>query len=326
MYILGIETSCDETSCAILKNFNVLSNITISSLKEHKKYGGIVPEIASRYHVKNIDKVLDIAIKKAKISLYDIKLVAVSYTPGLIGALAVGVSFAKAIAFSLNIPFIGINHLYAHLFAPFLNLKHRIDFPFLGVVVSGGHTQIYYVKDFDCIETIGQTLDDACGEVFDKVARAFNLGYPGGPIIDRLFNKNYKNSFQFKCGRRGFNLSFSGLKTAVIYKKLELERKRLLNKETKIKLISSFQETVVRTLVNTIKEAADRYGLLQVVCGGGVFANSYLRKSLKIKNKRIFLSPIEYATDNAATVAGLGFYLYNKKGIKSDYNSEPKAG
>ncbi|MCM8786816.1 MAG: tRNA (adenosine(37)-N6)-threonylcarbamoyltransferase complex transferase subunit TsaD [Candidatus Omnitrophica bacterium] len=325
MYILGVETSCDETSCAILKNFNVLSSITISSLKEHKKYGGIVPEIASRYHIKNIDKVLDIAIKEARIRLCDIGLIAVTYTPGLIGALAVGVSFAKALAFSLNRPFIGVNHLYAHLFAPFLNLKSRIDFPFLGVVVSGGHTKIYYVKDFDCIETVGQTLDDACGEVFDKVAREFGIGYPGGPIIDRLFNKNYKSSFQFKCGKKNFNLSFSGLKTAVIYKKLELEKKHLLDKKTKIKLISSFQETVVCTLVNTIKEAASRYGVLKIVCGGGVFANSYLRKSLRIKNKMVLLSPIEYATDNAATVAGLGFYLYNNKGIRSYYNLEPKA-
>ena len=208
MYTLGIETSCDETSCAILKNYKVLSNITISSLSEHKKYGGVVPEIATRAHLKNIDKVLQFALKKAKISLKKIDLIAVTYRPGLIGALVVGLNFAKALAFSLDKPFIGVNHLHAHLFAPFLDYKEKLCFPFLGLIVSGGHTEIYYVHDFNKIEIVGRTCDDACGEAFDKVAKAYGLGYPGGPVIDRIFNYKYKDNFKFKCGRSRFDLSF----------------------------------------------------------------------------------------------------------------------
>jgi N6-L-threonylcarbamoyladenine synthase len=325
MYTLGIETSCDETSCAVLKNYKVLSNITLSSLREHAKYGGVVPEIATRAHLKNIDKVLSLALRKAHISLKEISLVSVTYKPGLMGALVVGLNFAKALALALNKPFIGVNHLYAHLFAPFLNSHEKLQFPFLGVVVSGGHTELYQVDDFNQITILGQTRDDACGEVYDKIAKAYNLGYPGGPAIDRMFSRHRKNDFKFKCGRIGFDLSFSGIKTALIYKKIELEKSQGLSTNTKVGLVSSFQYAVVEVLVATILEACLKYGLKNVVCGGGVVANSYLRQRLKeSQSKKInfLISPLELTCDNAAIVAGLGFYLYNKKGLKSNINLE----
>jgi len=319
MYTLGIETSCDETSCAILKDYQVLSNVTLSSLKEHKKYGGVVPEIATRAHLKNIDKVLAAASKEAGISLKRLGLIAVTYKPGLVGALVVGLNFAKALSLALAKPFIGVNHLHAHLFAPFLNYPKRLKFPFLGVVISGGHTEIYRVDDFDKIKILGQTRDDACGEVFDKVAKAYNLGYPGGPIIDRLFKAKYKNDFNFKCGKIGFDLSFSGIKTALIYKKNEIEKRGLFNSRVKRKLVSSFQYVALETIISTILEAKDKFRMKRVVCGGGVVANKYLRKRLREEERRgikVFLAPFEYSGDNAAIVAGLGFYLYNIKGKK----------
>ena len=328
MYTLGIETSCDETSCAVLKDYNVLSNVTISSLNEHKKYGGVVPEIATRAHLKNIDKVFLEALKVSKVSLKDISLIAATYKPGLMGSLVVGVNFAKALALSLNRPFLGINHLHAHIFAPFLNRKEKLEFPLLGFIVSGGHTEIYYVSDFDKIKLLGQTDDDACGEVFDKIAKAYGLGYPGGPVIDRLFETKYKDAFTFKCGRRGLNLSFSGIKTALIYKKIELEKKTRLSRLTKIKLVSSFQYSAVETLISAILDAHKQYKIKKIACGGGVVANRYLRSRLKeseTRDLRFLIPPIEYTSDNAAIVAGLGFYLYNKKGIKSNINLEAEA-
>lgn len=320
MYTLGIETSCDETSCAILKNYKVLSNVTLSSLKEHKKYGGVVPEIATRAHLRNIDKVLAVSQERAGVSLAKINLISVACKPGLIGALVVGVNFAKALAVALKKPFIGINHLHAHIFAPFLNYYKRIFFPFLGVVISGGHTEIYRVDDFDNMKVIGKTRDDACGEAFDKIAKAYDLGYPGGPVIDGLFDNKYQHDFDFKCGRIGFDLSFSGIKTALIYKKIEMENKGMFDLKMKTRLVSSFQYAALETVINTVSEAAKEFKLNRVVCGGGVVANRYLRKRLKDKEKegiKFFIPPVEYTGDNAAIVAGLGFYLYNKKGLMS---------
>lgn len=328
MYTLGIETSCDETSCAILKNYRVLSNITLSSLKEHKKYGGVVPEIATRAHLRNINRVLAAAERQAGMPLEKIGLISAIYKPGLIGALVVGVNFAKALSLALKKPFIGVNHLHAHLFAPFLNYSKKITFPFLGVVVSGGHTEIYRVDDFDKIKILGRTRDDACGEAFDKVAKAYNLGYPGGPAIDKLFNPEYKNDFSFKCGRIGLDLSFSGIKTALIYKKMEMEKKGIFDLTMKIKLISSFQFAVLETIINTILDAVEKSKINKVVCGGGVIANRYLRRRLKEEERggiKFFISPREYAGDNAAMAAGLGFYLHNKKNIESNINLKAEA-
>ncbi len=328
MYTLGIETSCDETSCAILRNYRVLSNITISSLKEHKKYGGVVPEIAVRAHLNNIDRVLSLATSKSKVSLNKISLISVTQSPGLIGALIVGVNFAKGLSLALGKPFLGVNHLHAHLFGVFLNQAEKIKFPFLGVIVSGGHTEIYKVDDFDKIKILGQTRDDACGEVFDKVAKAYGFGYPGGPIIDKLFEPKYKQAFKFNCGKIGLDLSFSGIKTALIYKKNEIQKKNLFNRKVKKKLLSSFQYSCVDTIIETIEEAANKYKIKTIVCGGGVVANNYFRERLKkLENQGLnpLVSPKSFAGDNAAIVAGLGFYLYNKKGKQSRIDLESKA-
>ena len=329
MYTLGIETSCDETSAAVLKNFKVLSNVTISSLREHKKYGGVVPEIATRAHQENIDKVVTESLKQAKVPLEKIDLISVTAQPGLIGALVVGINFAKALSLALKKPFIGIDHLHAHLFAPFLNNKTKFDFPFLGLVVSGGHTEIYRVDDFNKIKILGATRDDACGEVYDKIARSFGLGYPGGPIIDKLFDERHADDFSFKCGRIGYDLSFSGIKTALIYKNMELEKKQKVGPRLKKQLVSSFQKTVVEAIVQTVIDAAKNEKIDKVICGGGVIANSYLRQKLQMAQKfhkiKLFLAPREYTTDNAAIVAGLGFYLYNRKGLKSPFTMQARA-
>ncbi|MDD5069200.1 MAG: tRNA (adenosine(37)-N6)-threonylcarbamoyltransferase complex transferase subunit TsaD [Candidatus Omnitrophica bacterium] len=314
MYTLGIETSCDETSCAILKKRKVLSNSTISSLKEHVPFGGVIPEIATRAHLKNIDKVVTFALAESGVPLSKVGLIAATNEPGLIGALLVGLNFAKGLSLSLSKPFIAVNHLQAHLFAPFLNDFKAIPFPFLGVVVSGGHTQIYRVNSFSDLKIIGTTRDDACGEVYDKIARNLNLGYPGGPVIDRLFDESLSESYAFKCGRIGLDLSFSGIKTAVVYKKMELQKQGFISKRTKIKLISSFQRSAIGALVDAVEESTERTGIKTLVFGGGVVANSYLRKQLKVRfqNLKIILPDLEYAGDNAAMVAGLGFYLYNE--------------
>ena len=324
MYVLGIETSCDETSCAIVERRKVFSNVVISSLKFHKKYGGIIPEIATRNHVKVIDKVLKEAVMRAHLRLDRISAIGVTYKPGLIGALVVGINFSKALALALNKPLMGINHLYAHLFAPFLNNNINIPFPFLGLIVSGGHTELFVVKDFDRITSIGKTRDDAAGEVMDKVARAFGLEYPGGMYIDKIFNYKYRKSFNFKCTTSALDFSFSGIKTALIYKKLELEKKGILSYAIKVKLLSSFEESVVNAIVDNAVLAAKKYNLRAVVCGGGVIANSRLRVLLKHRaksnNLRLFLSPKSLSSDNAAIVAGLSFYLYNIKKRQSGFN------
>lgn len=316
MYVLGVETSCDETSCSVVNNRSVLSNSIVSSLNSHKKYGGIIPEIATRSHAKFIDKVCEHALSQANIGLKDIKAIGVTFKPGLIGALVVGVNFAKALSIGLNKPFLGINHLHAHLFSPFLNNKKKFNFPFVGLVVSGGHTEIFDVKDFDKIKTLGKTRDDAAGEVFDKVARNFGLGYPGGVYIDKMYDYNLRDSFKFKCGDLGLDFSFSGIKTALIYKKIELEKKRKFNQDIKLKLISSFQESVVNTIVDNTIKAAKKVRAKSICCGGGVMANSRLRQLLTKKaceeGLNLLLPEKKFTADNAAMVAGLAFYLYNK--------------
>lgn len=317
MYILGIETSCDETSIAVLKNLKVLSNITISSLQAHKKYGGVVPEIATRAHLNNIDKVLSIALKEAGLKIKRIDLIAATYKPGLSGSLMVGLNFAKGLSITLNKPFVGINHLHAHFFAPFLNYKYQVKLPFLGLVVSGGHTDIYRIKRMERPVLIGSTQDDACGEALDKVAKVYGLGYPGGPVIDKLFNPEYKQDFKFKCGKSGLNLSFSGIKTALAYKQKEFQEKRKkITPLLKKKILSSFQFSIVETIVKTITEASNQTKIKRVSCGGGVIANSFLRSRLLQEGRKkkidFLIPPLEYTQDNGAMVAGLAFYLYNK--------------
>jgi tRNA N6-adenosine threonylcarbamoyltransferase len=326
MCVLGIETSCDETSCAIVDKRKVLANVTVSSLRYHKQYGGVVPEIATRNHLKFIDKVFTVALAKAGIGIEKVRAIGATYRPGLRGALVVGTNFAKALSLSRGIPFLGIDHLQAHLFGSFLNYSGKLPFPFIGLVVSGGHTDILLVNDFDDIKILGRTRDDACGEVFDKVARYFKLGYPGGIYIDKLYAAADKDAFKFKCPQIGLGFSFSGIKTAVIYKKMELDKTKQFNSKIKRQILSSFQESVTQTITKNTIAAALKYEVKTVVCGGGVTANSRLRALLKESCRKeklkLFLPQKAFTADNAAMVAGLAFYLYNKKNFRSPLSLE----
>jgi len=326
MYILGIETSCDETSCAVLKNNRILSNSTLSSVHLYKAYGGVVPEIASRRQYEYLHRVFQDALQRAHIRSRDIDVIGVVQGPGLVGSLLVGVAFAKALSFSLAKPYLGVNHLSAHLYAPFF-LKPAPEFPFLGYVISGGHTHLYLVKDFDTIVLVGKTRDDAAGEVFDKVARAYHLGYPGGPAIERLFDKKCRARYSFKCGKflGGLDTSFSGIKTSIVYKKeaLEKSRNRPLTLQDKAVLLSSFQEAVVTALADTAVAAAQVYGIKTIVCGGGVAANRRLREVLRAQAQSrgltVFFPTMRFCADNAANAAGLAYRLY-QKGYRSSFN------
>ncbi len=219
MLVLGIETSCDETSCAVVENGeSILSNCISSSLDFHKKFGGVIPEAASRHHLEFIIPLLDECIKKGKVSLSDLDLIAVTYGPGLAGALMVGLNLAESLSFSLGVPLVGVNHLAAHLYAPFLG-PEKPELPAVGLVVSGGHTELVFIRSFNNIELLGRTRDDACGEAFDKVARILGFGFPGGPLVDQLARQGKGDKIRFKCGhfKDSLDFSFSGIKTAVLY-------------------------------------------------------------------------------------------------------------
>jgi len=311
--ILGIETSCDETSVAIVKSGDkILSNIIASQMDIHQEYGGVVPEIASREHMKNILITCEEALKKADINLRDIDAIAIANGPGLKGSLLVGLSFAKAMAFALGKPLIGVNHLDGHIYANFLVHKN-IKTPFISLIVSGGHTLLILVKAIGKHEIIGTTRDDAAGEVFDKIAKYLNLGYPGGPIIEEIALKGTKNAISFPrplTKTPNLDFSFSGLKTAVIY---------FVNEKIKIKedlniadICASFQQAVIETLVIKTLYAAEKYNIKNIVVGGGVAANKSLKKAMlkagnKV-NKKVYFPSKELCTDNAAMIAVVGYY------------------
>lgn len=329
MNVLGIETSCDETAVSVVKDGRmVLSNIVSSSLRFHKKYGGVIPEIASRIQLKVIDYALNEAIRGSGVKLKDIDLIAVTSGPGLKGSLLVGICLAKATAFGLNIPLVQVNHLYAHIYAAFLKTPGapKISicgdvFPFIGLVVSGGHTSLFYVKDFTDIETLGYTLDDACGEAFDKVAKILGLGYPGGPIIEKLAKKGNPKRIRFSGSRtmRPFDFSFSGIKTAVLYsvnKGLHPKQKREIPLNDKRDVAASFQEKAIDILIEKAFSACRMKRTDVLIVGGGVAANTRLRERFKQRAKgeisEVYFSPLEFCTDNAAMVAGLGYLLFKK--------------
>jgi len=316
--VLGIETSCDETSVSVVKDGRkILSNSVSSSLKFHKKYGGVVPEIASRMQLEIITEVADAAVREAGVSLKDIGLVSVTSGPGLLGSLLVGISFAKAASLSLNIPLLGINHVYSHIYANFLN-GEAVQLPFVALVVSGGHTSLFYVRDFQKIEILGQTQDDACGEAFDKVAKILGLGYPGGPLIERLARQGNAKKIKFRCsGTKGqLDFSFSGIKTAVLY----LVRHKRLSLAEKRDIAASFQEIVFDTLIKKSLLACKFKKVNRLVIGGGVAANNRLREKFyevaQDEGLNCYFPPTELCMDNAAMVAGLGYQLF-KKGIRS---------
>lgn len=309
MNVLGIETSCDETAASVVQNGKVmLSNVVISSLKKHAQYGGIIPEIASRHHLEFIDAIVRESLEEAKLKLSDINAIAVTSSPGLIGSLLVGTSFARALSLALNKPLIEVDHIKAHLYANFL-LEKKPKLPAIGLIVSGGHTSLYHIVSFKNFKLLGQTLDDAAGEAFDKVARILNLGYPGGPIIDRLAQKSKKkNIFPFKCAtlKNSFDFSFSGIKTAVLYYVKK-------NPHVAVEDVAyAFQESVVTTLVNKCLNACEKTKIKTLLIGGGVAANSYLRAKLSENCEKhhinLFTPPLNLCVDNAAMIAGLGYH------------------
>lgn len=325
MKVLGIETSCDETAVAIYDSEKgLLSNVVSSQIEIHSEWGGVFPELAAREHTKNILPVLDKAIKDADISLTDIDAIAFTAAPGLIVSLVIGVVGAKALAFSVDKPLVPVHHIEAHIFANFL--EEKIDFPFLALVVSGGHTELYIINNFEDYKYLGGTIDDAVGEAYDKVARMLNLGYPGGPIIDKLSEKGIcslelprpllKGKPQHK-----YNFSFSGLKTAVLK---EVEKQKYKPED----IAKSFQEAVVEVLVKKTLNAAAEFNIKNIVVAGGVSANKRLREKLTEEAKKegikVYFPPLYLCTDNAAMVAYTG-YLRAKKGKFVGYDFKPYA-
>ncbi|QXM05216.1 tRNA (adenosine(37)-N6)-threonylcarbamoyltransferase complex transferase subunit TsaD [Crassaminicella indica] len=312
---LAIESSCDETSAAVLKNGRqVLSNIISSQIDVHKKFGGVVPEVASRKHVENIDIVIEKALEEAGVTLKDIDHIGVTYGPGLVGALLVGVSTAKAMAYALNIPLVGVNHIEGHICANYIEHK-ELEPPFLCLIVSGGHTHLVHVKNYGNYDILGRTRDDAVGEAFDKVARAMGLGYPGGPIIDRLAKNGDAEAIEFPrvyLEPESFDFSFSGLKSAVLNYLNSQRQKGLEIKEEDV--AASFQAAVVEVLVHKAIKAAKLKNLNTIVLAGGVAANSGLRESLykEAKKEGIYLKhpSIKLCTDNAAMIGCAAYYNY----------------
>lgn len=315
--ILGIESSCDETAASVVKNGReILSNIISSQIELHKLYGGVVPEIASRKHIEKINQVIKEALQKAKTTLEDIDAVAVTYGPGLVGALLVGVAEAKAISYATGKPLVGVHHIEGHVSANYI--EHAdLEPPFLCLIVSGGHTHLVIVKDYGEYEIVGRTRDDAAGEAFDKVARAIGLGYPGGPKIDKLAKEGDSQSIQFpraKIDGSPYDFSFSGVKSAVLNHINSCQMKGAsINKAD---IAASFQESVVDVLVNKTILAAKDYGMSKVAIAGGVASNSALRAGMEKACKKeefqlYYPSPI-YCTDNGAMIGVAGYYEYIK--------------
>ena len=325
--ILAIESSCDDTSAAVCKDAKILANL-IAGQKVHELWGGVVPELASRAHQANIIPVVDAAIKQAGINKQQIDAVAFTRGPGLIGSLLVGVSFAKALALALNVPLIEVNHMQAHILAHFIDSKP--EFPFLCLTVSGGHTQIVLVKDYLDTEVIGETLDDAAGEAFDKCAKLFGLPYPGGPLIDKHAKSGNAQAFHFAEPQiPGLDFSFSGLKTSVLYfLQKEVRKNPDFIAQNLDDLCASIQRTIIDILLKKLEKAAKDRGIKQIALAGGVSANSELRQrfnELGEKNGwQAFIPKFEYCTDNAAMIAIVAHYKF-LRGEFTSQDTEPLA-
>ncbi|TYB30368.1 MAG: tRNA (adenosine(37)-N6)-threonylcarbamoyltransferase complex transferase subunit TsaD [Candidatus Mcinerneyibacterium aminivorans] len=314
MYILGIETSCDETSVSIVEDGKKIIVNEIYTQKIHEKFGGVVPEVASRNHIIKLFEVLEAALSESQLKLSDIDAVAVTQGPGLLGALLVGLNAAKSLAYALDIPLIPVNHIEAHLFANILTYPD-LKPPFLGIILSGGHTTMVNVSDFHEYKLIGETRDDAIGESFDKVAKLLGLGYPGGPIIDKLAKKGDENKYEFPIpvpGDSFYDFSFSGLKSAV---RRFVDDNNQFNVED---VAASFQKAAVEAIILRLKRYIEENKINTVVAAGGVAANSYLRSKMKNLaekfNVNYYFPPLKLCTDNAAMIASLGYYLLKKNG------------
>ena len=321
IYLLAIESSCDDTAAAVLENDKVLSNL-VARQHIHEAYGGVVPELASRAHQQNIVPVVDAALKKAGISKNQLNAIAFTQGPGLMGSLLVGSSFAKSMSIALNIPLIAVHHMQAHILAHFIDEEDfdKPTFPFLALTISGGHTQIVKVNNFFDMEIIGETTDDAVGEAFDKTAKILGLPYPGGPLIDQFAKEGNPKAFGFtKPKVEGLNFSFSGLKTQILY---FVQKNTALNpnfiEENKADICASVQFTIIQILMEKLKLAVNQTGIKQIAIGGGVSANSGIRKTLKEAEAKFewktFIPKFEYTTDNAAMIGIVGYqkYLHNQ--------------
>ncbi len=328
--ILGIETSCDDTAASVVGNGrDVLSNVVSSQESFHQRFGGIVPEIASRRHLEVINPVIDEALAKAGVTFADLDGIAVTYGPGLVGSLLVGVSAAKALSFSLDLPLVAVNHLEGHIYANFLT-GATIAFPLICLIVSGGHTSLLHVKVHGQLEVLGRTRDDAAGEVFDKIARALGLGFPGGPVIDQLAQQGEGEKFSFPRALMGtegkLDFSFSGVKTAVLNR---IRREKEQGKPLPLNdLCAAFQDTVVDALVEKSARAVEYLQPRQFLLAGGVAANGELRKRLRFRlaplEVEVIYPPLEYCTDNAAMIAAAGYYYLRQGSLASyDLNAEP---
>lgn len=323
MLVLGIETTCDETACAVVKDgHEILSNVLSSQIEEHKRYGGVYPELASRLHVDRLIPMIDLAIKKAHIKKEDLDLIAVSYTPGLIGAITIGLNGAKALASALDIPFIGVHHIEAHLYASMMNQTQPI-YPSIGVVVSGGHTLLLKISSIGNYEIISQTVDDAIGEAFDKVARMLDLPYPGGPYIEQLALKGDASKYPFKAGfvkKNPLAFSFSGLKTNVLYTifspNIKQSQANNLSNQEKADIAASFQHCALNDVVTKAYKACSLTGAKAIYTGGGVTQSQYLKKLFIEKNSTnlpLFFPEKGLSLDNGAMIAGLGYHKFLKQ-------------
>ena len=321
VFILAIESSCDDTAAAVLRNDTVLSNV-VARQSIHEEYGGVVPELASRAHQQNIVPVIDVALKKAKVSKDQLSAIAFTQGPGLMGSLLVGSSFAKSLAMALNIPLIAVNHMHAHILAHFIDEEgfDKPTFPFLALTISGGHTQIVKVTGFFDMKIIGQTTDDAVGEAFDKTAKILGFPYPGGPLIDQFAAAGNPKKYQFtKPKIAGLDFSFSGLKTQILYfiQKSVLENPDFIE-ENKADICASVQNIIIEILMDKLKLAVAETGITQIAIGGGVSANSGIRKTLKDAESKYgwktFVPKFEYTTDNAAMIGIVGYqkFLHDK--------------
>ena len=318
---LGIESSCDETSVSVVKNGReVLSNVIDTQIPIHEKYGGVVPEIASRNHIEAISRVTKKALQEANVTFDDIDAITPTYGPGLVGALLVGLSYAKALSFAINKPLVGVNHIQGHIAANYITYK-ELKPPFLCMMMSGGNTQIVHVKDYNNFEVLGKTRDDAIGEAFDKVARVVGLGYPGGPKVDKLAKEGQANIELPKTHFENLDFSFSGIKTAVI----NLHHK---NPEVnKADLCASFQKTVTEILIENVRKAIEQTNIKTIALAGGVSANSYIRKEfldLEKEGIKIYMPDLKLCTDNAAMIASAGYYNFiSGKRDSMDLNAIP---
>lgn len=321
IYTLAIESSCDDTSAAVLLNDKVLSNV-VARQEIHEQYGGVVPELASRAHQQNIVPVVDVALKKAGIQKEDLSCIAFTQGPGLMGSLLVGGSFAKSMSMALNIPLIAVNHMKGHILAHFIDEEdyEKPTFPFIAMTISGGHTQIIQVDSFFEMKIIGETTDDAVGEAFDKSAKILGLPYPGGPLIDKYAKEGNPKAFPFtKPKVEGLNFSFSGLKTQILYfiQKNVKENPNFIE-ENLADICASIQHTIITILMDKLKLAVNETGIKQIAIGGGVSANSGIRNTLKEAEKKYgwktYIPKFEYTTDNAAMIGIVGYYslLENK--------------